>query len=121
MGSPEPERLAAAWQYLLLASSAVLSGFGDIHIFHWAKGRGWPWMASGVGLWAVSLVLMGVLFRYGSLSFSVAIVLLVVLHLLIDIAWDVAVLGYRLSGPEWAGVALAVAVVVLLQSGRRPV
>src|SRR4051794_12423571 len=59
---------------------------------------------------------MGYLFRHSTLPFSVEVVLLIVIHLLIDVAWDVAAIKSQLSVWQWLGVALAVCAVILLQT-----
>lgn len=116
---PSAANLPVAAQYALLVVAALLSGFGDIAIFQWAKGQS-PWgLAGGLALWVVSLVLAGYLFRYSPLPFSVLVVLMVVIHLLIDVAWDVAVFGSRLTFAQWAGLALAGAALLLLEFGKK--
>ena len=120
MGTAEPNPAPAAVLYALLFASAVLSGVGDILIFKWAKSPGSWGMVAGLVVWAVSLLLMGYLFQYSALPFSLVVVLLIVVHLLIDVAWDAGVHGSRLSGWQWAGVVLAVGAVVLLNAGAVP-
>lgn len=115
----ETNTLPAGVLYLLMVASALLSGVGDILIFKWAKSPGSWGLAWGVVVWVASLVLMGYLFRYSSLPFSLVVILLIVVHLLIDVAWDAGVHGSRLSGGQWVGVGLAVAAVVLLQTGAK--
>lgn len=118
MGS-EPGSVQVAGLYALMAGSAILSGFGDILLFHWAKAQsGWAFLA-GIVLWIFSLVMMGLFFRYSNLPFGLSVVLLVVIHLFIDIIWDVAVLGSRLSLWQWIGVAFAVASIALLQASSK--
>jgi hypothetical protein len=114
-----PDAPPAAVVYALLLGSAVLSGVGDIFIFKWAKAGHWGWMAAGLATWAVGLLLMGLFFRWAAVSFSVAVVLLVVVHLLVDVTWDVAVAGTRPTVAEWVGGILAVVAVLLLQFGGR--
>lgn len=118
MGSGGLDGVPVQSLYALLVGSAVLGCFGDILIFQWAKGQNCWGLAGGIGLWCVSLLLMGYLFRQSTLPFSAAIVLLVVIHLLIDVVWDVAVFGSRLSFWQWLGVALACGAVLLLQFGK---
>jgi drug/metabolite transporter (DMT)-like permease len=117
MPTPATDGPSLTVVYALLLFSAVLSGLGDIFIFRWAKSAPWWWLAAGIGVWVVGLLLMAYMFRWSTFSFSVAIVLLIVIHLLIDIVWDVSVQGTRLSASEWVGAALAVAAVLLLQFG----
>lgn len=118
MSSPTGAPTSALALYALLLTSAVLGGVGDILIFKWAKTDRWPWLAGGVLVWVVSLLLMGWFFRFSELSFSVAVVLLIAVHLLIDVAWDVGATGTRLTRWEWLGAACAVAAVLLIQFGK---
>lgn len=97
--------------------AAVLSAFGDILIYHWAKQDNWRLLAAGVGTWLVSLLLVGLLFRHGSASFSILTVILVVLHLLIDVSWDVGMLGKRIHTTEYLGFAFAFVALLLLAFG----
>jgi len=119
MDQPRPELASTLILYSLLTCSAVVSGFGDILIFRWAKNGGGSWLSSGLALWIVGLMLVGMVFRYSTLPFSIAVVLLVVIHVLVDVAWDVAFLGTKLTSLQWAGVTLAVLAVLLLQIGRK--
>lgn len=105
-------------QALLLLASAVLSGAGDILIFQWARGRASWILLAGLAAWAVSLVLMGLLFRCCPLPLSIAVLLLIVVHLLLDAAWDLAAAGIRLTAWQWLGAALAAAALLLLHLGR---
>jgi drug/metabolite transporter (DMT)-like permease len=105
--------------YGLLVCCAVLSGLGDILIFQWSKSSNGWWLTSGCALWVISLVLMGYLFRISTLPFSVVVTLLVVIHLLVDIAWEVGALRTKSSLWQWIGAALAVGAVVLLQIGEK--
>jgi drug/metabolite transporter (DMT)-like permease len=113
------EGVPVAGLYAMLLGSAVLSGIGDILIFQWAKGQSVWGLLSGIAIWIVSLVLLAYLFRWSTLPFSLVVVLLVVIHLLIDVVWDVTVLGSRLSVWQWLGVVLTGAAVILLQIGQR--
>jgi hypothetical protein len=65
-----------------LAVTALLGELADGLIDDWARHRGGHWLAFGAGVWLVSVVLMGLLFRHSTLSFCVVVVLLVLLHLL---------------------------------------
>ncbi len=56
-GSSETWRVGT--QFLVVTVTAVLSGFGDILIYHSAKRDNWRLLAGGIGIWLVSLLLMG--------------------------------------------------------------
>lgn len=112
----EPGSIQIVGLYVLMIGSAILSGFGDILLFHWAKANSGFAFLAGILLWILSLVMMGLLFRYSTLPFGLTVVLMVVIHLFIDIIWDVVVLGSRLTPWQWVGVAFAVASLVLLQA-----
>ncbi|NUP95330.1 MAG: hypothetical protein HUU28_04120 [Planctomycetaceae bacterium] len=101
----------------LFLGSAALGAAGDIMIFRWAKGGPSGWLPAGVALSALGLMLMGVAFRRSTASFTVCVLLLVAVHVLIDVLWDVGFSGARLSTLEWAGVACAALSVVLLHFG----
>ncbi|MEJ7593818.1 MAG: hypothetical protein WKF77_19945 [Planctomycetaceae bacterium] len=115
MGTNIQQNIPVVGFYCLLLGSAVLSGWGDIMIFHWAKGGSWLQLAGGIGAWVVSLVLMAFVFRYSNLPFAVTIVLLVMIHVFVDVIWDVGVQRNHFSLWQWTGVFFAAIAVVLLQ------
>ena len=106
------------WIQLVLGiACAVLSAVGDVLIFDWAKHSRWYSFATGGTLWLASLLVMGLLFRFSQTSFSILVVLMVILHVVIDLGWDVGVLGKRMSWIEWTGFGFAIGSVVLLSLG----
>lgn len=100
--------VSTVWTWLLLLLSATFGSFGDILLFEWARKRGQWTIFAGLGLWLISLLLFAWLFRYRSLPFSTSVVVFVVIHILIDVTWDVSVFGGRLTGLQFAGIALAI-------------
>lgn len=109
---------SAALTWLVLLLSASLGSFGDILLFEWARRRGLWTLFAGLGLWLFSLLLFAWLFRYRSLPFSTTVVVFVVIHILIDVTWDLTVFGGRLTVMQLVGIAFAVLSVLLLQFGR---
>jgi drug/metabolite transporter (DMT)-like permease len=102
----------------LLIGCATLSAVGDVFIFQWSRNQQWQSLVLGISVWVISLAMMGYLFRISAWSFSVVVVLLVVVHLLIDVGWDFFWLKTRLSLREWLGVCLTVVALFLLVTGR---
>ncbi len=103
---------------LLLIVSAALSGVGDIFILQWAHLKAPAWLGLGALLWLGALVLMGLALRASVLPFSVLIILWIVVHAVIAMAWDVSAIGARFSGAQWAGIGFALAAVALLNTAR---
>ena len=104
--------------YALFLAVGVLSAVGDILLYKWARAAGWGWLAGCYAFWAASLLLFGLILRTGPLTFAAAMTLCTAVHLLIDVAYDVAVAGGRMTRLEWAGAAVAVAGILLMEVGR---
>jgi drug/metabolite transporter (DMT)-like permease len=102
----------------LLIGSVALGAVGDVLIFHWAKTNYTSYLSTGLLVWVASLMLMGYLFRYATLSLGVVVVLMILLHLMIDVSWDTFVFGHRLTNLQCCGVVLAVVAIVLLSFGK---
>ena len=59
------------------------------------------------------------IFRFSSHSFSVVIVLIVVLHLVIAVGFDLYIYRNKQTRSEWIGIAMAVGAILLLTNGEQ--
>lgn len=103
---------------LLLVGCATLSAIADILIHYAAKDSTWRPFLVGSLLSIGSLILLRIIFQASSHSFSIVIVLVVVLHLMIDVGFDLCVYRNKLSQSEWIGIALAIGALFLLSNGK---
>lgn len=112
--------LFPSWQLaLLLVGCAALSAVADILIHVSARDSTLRPLVIGSVLGIGSLLLLRVIFLQSTHSFSIVIVLIVVIHLMIDVGFDVFIYRNRLSRNEWLGIVLAVGALILLTSGKK--
>ena len=108
------------WQLMLmLVGCASLSAIADILIHYSAKDFGIRPFVLGSLLSIGSLALLLVIFRTSTHSFSIVIVLFVVLHLLVDVGFDLCVHRNWLTRNEWFGIVLAIGALLLLTNGKK--
>jgi drug/metabolite transporter (DMT)-like permease len=115
---PPPVSTAAVYGLVLIVG--VGGAVGDVFLYHWAKGRGWPWLLASYAAWLATITILGYMLRMERFPFSTAIVLTMVIHTAVAVACDLLFFGQRLSRLEWAGIVLALAAVALLEFGRDP-
>lgn len=115
-----PAHPTTAVVYSLFLAIGVFSAVGDILLYKWAKAHGWAWLAGSYFFWAVSLLLFGLVFRYEAFTFTVAILICTAAHLLIDGLYDVLIVGGRMGRMEWAGAAVIVVGIAVMELGRSP-
>ena len=76
------------------------------------------WLLAAYVLWAISLTLLGFLFRMEHFSFSAIVVLATIIHLVIGLVWGLGFTESKIKNMEMAGLMLAVIAVILLEVGR---
>jgi len=104
--------------YVLLVAIGVTGGLGDIWIFKWAKSNNTLWLVLACLIWLASLILFGLLLKWDSRTFSAAVVLSTVFHVVLVVVCDMVYFGGRLTQMEWVGVGFAAVAVILLELGR---
>lgn len=104
--------------YGLLLLAGLTGGAGDILLAQWAKVNRPIWMAAGLGVWGVCLVLFALLMRHGGRSLGVTFTLSAVVHMAVVLGWDLAMGETKATLAQWVGIALAVVGVVLIEAGQ---
>lgn len=107
---------AMLW-YLLLLLVGLSGGAGDILLYQWAKSSRAGWLVAALASWLVSVLLFGLLLKYGGRGLSVSFAMAAVLHIAMVLTWDFWFVGSRLNRLELAGLALAVVAVVVIEIG----
>ncbi len=90
---------------------------GDILLAHWAKVNRPLWMAAGLGVWGVCLLLFALLMRHGGRSLGVTFTLSAVIHVALVLGWDLVMGETKATLTQWVGIGLAVAGVLLIEAG----
>ena len=109
---------ASILTYFLLVLIGLSGSVGEILLYKGVKSVNSLWLLAAGGLWFVSLMLMGLLFKMEHFSFGAVVVLATIIHLTVAVLWGLLFTGNRISPLELAGLILAVIAVILLEVGR---
>lgn len=104
--------------YGLLLIVGITGGIGDILLYKWAKTHSIFWLAMAYGVWLCSLTLLGLFLRIEHFTFSAALVLATMIHLIVGLLWSFFFTEATLSSIELAGLILGIIAVILLEVGR---
>ena len=69
--------------------------------------------------WVVTATVFGVVLREKYYSFSVTVIVILLIHSGLVLAWDALVERAVLTPIQWAGVAAAIVAIVLMEMGRK--
>lgn len=105
--------------FVMVVTVALLGVTGDVLINQWAKTTFVHWWWLSIPVWIVTATLFGVVLRDGHYSFGVAVVVILLLHSGLVLVWDVMFERTILTPVQWAGVAAALAALILIEIGRR--
>lgn len=104
----------------LLIVAVVLSGVaGDILMNQWAKTQLFLWWALSVPVWVLTATVFGLVLREQYYSFGVVVVIILLFHSGLVLAWDTFVENVTLAPMQWVGVVAAVIAITLIEVGRR--
>lgn len=104
--------------YGLLFLAGITGGGGDISLAKWAKEDRPIWLVIGLVSWLACLILFAMLIRHSGRSLAVTFTLSAVVHIVVVLGWDLAQGETQTSKLEWAGIALAMIGVVLIECGQ---
>jgi drug/metabolite transporter superfamily protein YnfA len=110
-------QLSSPLIYLFVAIIGIIGGVGDVLLYKWAKLDQLFWLMAACGVWLVYIVLFGLFLRLEYFSFSIAVVVATVIHLLLSLLWGFFFTDVKLNRIEWAGLILGILAVVLLEIG----
>lgn len=106
--------------YFGMAGLGLLGAISDATLNQWAESHRNVWLVVSYALWLAVATLFGLILRVEHLSFGVAVVIFLTVNCGFALALDVAVFEGSITQKQWAGVALALAAVCLIEFGRAP-
>src|SRR3989344_1290396 len=104
--------------FLLVVTVAVLGVVGDVLVNQWAKTQLVQWWLWSIPVWVLTATAFGVALREKRYSFGITVVVILLIHSGLVLAWDALVERANLAPTQWAGVAAAGAPLGLLAAGR---
>src|SRR3989344_3382144 len=104
--------------FLMVVAVAALGVAGDVLVNQWAKTQSVQWWLWSIPVWVLTATVFGVVLREKHYSFGITVVVILLIHSGLVLAWDSLVERADLAPTQWAGVAAAIAAVVLLEAGR---
>lgn len=104
--------------YGMLMLAGLTGAAGDILLAQWAKVNRPIWMAAGLGVWGICLLLFALLMRHGGRSLGVTFTLSAVIHVALVLGWDLVMGETKATLAQWVGIGLAVAGVLLIEAGQ---
>lgn len=105
--------------FLMVVAVAALGATGDMLVNQWAKTLLVRWWVLSISMWIATATVFGFVLREKHYSFSVALIIILLLHSGLVLAWDALVERAILMPTQWAGVAAAIAAIVLMEVGRK--
>lgn len=107
--------------YGVLVLVGLVGAIGDATVNQWARtSRTWWWVLSCV-IWILAATLFGYVLRWRYFTFSIAVVLALLVHSAMVIFLDRMYYGVRLAAIQWVGIICAIAAFCLLEIGRQAV
>lgn len=105
--------------FLMVVAVAALGATGDVFVNQWAKTHLVRWWLMSLPVWVVTATVFGFVLREKHYSFSVALVVILLLHSGLVLAWDALVERAILTPMQWTGVAAAIVAIILMEVGRK--
>lgn len=106
---------------MIIVALVVLTAFfgvmGDIMVNQWAKTAHLRWLVMSVPVWMLAVTFFGLLLRQKHYSFAVAVVVVVLIHSAIALAWDHFAENAVLAPMQWVGVGVALVAIILMEVG----
>ena len=102
---------------VLIVLTALFGVIGDILINQWAKTASLWWIALSVPMWALAAVAFGLMLMQKHYSFAVAVIVVVLIHSAIALAWDHFAERAVLTPMQWVGVGAAFVAIILMEAG----
>ncbi|KKT84733.1 MAG: hypothetical protein UW83_C0037G0001 [Parcubacteria group bacterium GW2011_GWD1_44_9] len=105
--------------FLMVVTVAALGVAGDVLVNQWAKTHLVRWWLLSLPVWVVTATVFGVVLREKHYSFGITVVVILLIHSGLVLAWDTLIERAILTPMQWAGVAAAIAAIVLMEGGRK--
>lgn len=107
--------------YGVLILVGLVGAVGDAAVNQWARTHRSEWWIVSCLIWIGAATLFGVVLRWGYFSFSVAVVLALLVHSGMVLLLDRMCYGVRLAAIQWVGILCAIIAFCLLEIGRQVV
>lgn len=104
--------------FLLVVTVALSGVVGDVLVNQWAKTLQVRWWVLSIPVWVVAATVFGVTLREKHYSFGVMVVVILLVHSGLVLAWDTLVERATLTPMQWVGVAAAISAIILIEVGR---
>ena len=105
--------------FLSIIAVAVFGALGDIVTNQWVKTDLFRWWLLALPVWMVVTTVFGIVLRQKHYSFSVAVIIILLVHSGIVLVLDIFSERAVLTPMQWVGVVTGVAAIVLLEIGRK--
>lgn len=104
--------------YSLLVAVGVMGAFSDAILNQWARTGRLSWLLASYASWILVATALGFILRWGYFTFGAAVVLFLMVNSVAALLLDRVMFAGRLTPRGWLGIALAVAAIVCIESGR---
>jgi len=105
---------AFPWVYAFLGIVAATGAASDILLNYWVKSGSAIWFVGALALSASSVVCFSWALKEREFAFGAAVVLALLLHSVVAVLFDRLYFGGHLTHWQWAGIACALAAIVLI-------
>jgi len=105
--------------FLMVLAVALLGVVGDVLINQWAKTYELRWWMASVPFWLLMATMFGFVLRQKHYSFSIALIIILLIHSGLVLAWDVLVERAVLTPMQWGGVVAGLLAITLMEVGRK--
>ncbi|MBI2086551.1 MAG: hypothetical protein HYT69_00005 [Candidatus Zambryskibacteria bacterium] len=105
--------------FLMVVAIALLGVIGDILVNQWAKTLLVRWWVMSIPVWVVTATVFGFALREKHYSFGVTVIVVLLIHSGLVLAWDALIERAMLTPTQWVGVAAAITAIILLEIGRK--
>ncbi len=104
--------------YAAIMVCGATGAAGDILLYRWAISCQTRWLAAGLCMWLICLIVFGLLLRHAERTLGATFVLAAVVHIVAVLGWEWRHGDRSLSWMEMTGIVLAAVGVVLIELGQ---
>ena len=107
-----------AGTYALLVFLGLLGAISDATLNQWAKTSRSGWLLLSYALWIAVATLLGLMLKAGHFGFGSAVVVFLLANCVAAVVLDHLWFGRKSTPLQWAGIAVAVVAMCLIEFGR---
>lgn len=104
--------------YCLLVLVGLVGALGDVTVNQWARSNQVWWWVVSCFVWVLAATIFGFVLRLHHFTFSVTVVLALVIHSITVLLIDRVCYGVKLPPLQWAGILCAVLAFCFVELGR---